>query len=495
MLLKDLLSDVPGVLETRGDAEIQALVTDSREKARNGLFFCISGMRFDAHDFAAQAVENGCVALVVEHFVDSPVAQVRVDNVRRAAAYIAAAFYGHPARKLRMVGVCGTKGKTTTTYLMKAILEKAAQEQVAVPEAEQFQAVSGRGVTAVLQGRRYWAGNRAFLEENGISAAPLEETSAALADEGKTPLYFAGEDGLLGLIAVADVVKPTSRAAIRQLKEMGIDVVMLTGDNKRTAEAIRRQMGIDRVVAEVLPQDKEQEIRRLQESGKKVAMVGDGINDAPALARADVGIAIGAGTDIAIESADVVLMKSSLLDVAAAIQLSRAVIRNVKENLFWAFFYNSVGIPLAAGVFYGLWGWLLNPMFGAAAMSFSSVFVVGNALRLRLFKPKLHQADPDGTQAEPAQRDRVSVAVFPHVISEREGNQVKKVMEIHGMSCGHCKASVEKVLQKIPGVDSAVVDLENRCAEITLSQDVADKVLMDAVNEEGFEAVGIQEKS
>ena len=378
--------------------------------------------------------------------------------------------------------------------LAEAILEKAAQEQVAVPEAEQFQAVSGRGVTAVLQGRRYWAGNRAFLEENGIPTAPLEETSAALADEGKTPLYFAGEDGLLGLIAVADVVKPTSRAAIRQLKEMGIDVVMLTGDNKRTAEAIRRQMGIDRVVAEVLPQDKEQEIRRLQESGKKVAMVGDGINDAPALARADVGIAIGAGTDIAIESADVVLMKSSLLDVAAAIQLSRAVIRNVKENLFWAFFYNSVGIPLAAGVFYGLWGWLLNPMFGAAAMSFSSVFVVGNALRLRLFKPKLHQADPDGTQAEPAQRDRVSVAVFPHVISEREGNQVKKVMEIHGMSCGHCKASVEKVLQKIPGVDSAVVDLENRCAEITLSQDVADKVLMDAVNEEGFEAVGIQEK-
>lgn len=226
------------------------------------------------------------------------------------------------------------------------------------------------------------------MQEQKVDTGALQQQAEAFSEQGKTSLFFAKGGQLLGVIAVADVIKPTSRQAVRELTAMGIDVIMLTGDNKRTAEAIRRQMGIDRVVAEVLPQDKEEEVRSIQESGKRVAMVGDGINDAPALARADVGIAIGAGTDIAIESADIVLMKSDLMDVVTAIQLSRATIRNIKENLFWAFFYNSIGIPLAAGVFYVLLGWKLNPMFAAAAMSLSSVCVVTNALRLKFFKPR-----------------------------------------------------------------------------------------------------------
>jgi Cu+-exporting ATPase len=226
------------------------------------------------------------------------------------------------------------------------------------------------------------------MKEQGIDTSKLEQKADAFSENGKTPLYFAKDNTLLGVIAVADVVKPTSKAAIEELKALGIDVVMLTGDNKKTAEAIRKQLHIDRVVAEVLPQDKESEVRKLQENGKKVAMIGDGINDAPALARADVGIAIGAGTDIAIESADIVLMKSDLLDAVTAIELSKATIKNIKENLFWAFFYNTIGIPLAAGVFYGILEWKLNPMFAAAAMSLSSVCVVTNALRLRFFKPK-----------------------------------------------------------------------------------------------------------
>lgn len=276
--------------------------------------------------------------------------------------------------------------------LAEAIVEYAKSLGIAAADIQQFNAISGRGVTAMLAGKAHYAGNLAMMQENGVDVGALQQQSDAFAEDGKTPLYFAREGQLLGVIAVADVVKPTSRAAIEQFKAMGIDVVMLTGDNKRTAEAIRRQLGIDRVVAEVLPQDKEREVRAIQQKGKKVAMIGDGINDAPALARADVGIAIGAGTDVAIESADIVLMKSDLMDAVTAIQLSKAVIRNIKENLFWAFFYNTLGIPLAAGVFFGLWGWLLNPMFAAAAMSLSSVCVVTNALRLRWFKPRHAQA-------------------------------------------------------------------------------------------------------
>ncbi|MGB8453294.1 MAG: heavy metal translocating P-type ATPase [Anaerocolumna sp.] len=272
--------------------------------------------------------------------------------------------------------------------LADAIVKKAEEGNLTLKEVKEFNAVSGRGIIAAINGNVYYAGNLALMEENGIAVEKLMKYSDDFANEGKTPLYFAESKGIIGLIAAADVVKPTSRFAIEQLKAMGISVVMLTGDNKKTAEAIREQLNINRVVAEVLPQDKESEVRRIQESGRKVAMIGDGINDAPALVRADVGIAIGAGTDIAIESADIVLMKSDLLDAVTAIQLSKATIKNIKENLFWAFFYNTIGIPIAAGVFYSLLGWKLNPMFAAAAMSLSSVCVVSNALRLKFFKPK-----------------------------------------------------------------------------------------------------------
>ncbi|MBU3219521.1 heavy metal translocating P-type ATPase [Clostridium algidicarnis] len=272
--------------------------------------------------------------------------------------------------------------------LAEAILEKAKERGISLRNVDNFNSISGRGIVGIIDGKQYTAGNLALMEDREINVEMLKSTSDEFAMDGKTPLYFAEDKNLLGIIAVADVVKATSRKAIDNFKAMGINVVMLTGDNKKTAEAIRKQLNIDRVVAEVLPQDKEKEIRNIQASGKKVAMIGDGINDAPALARADVGIAIGAGTDIAIESADIVLMKSDLLDAVTAVQLSKATIKNIKENLFWAFFYNVLGIPLAAGVFYTAFGLKLNPMFGAAAMSMSSVFVVSNALRLKFFKPK-----------------------------------------------------------------------------------------------------------
>ena len=270
--------------------------------------------------------------------------------------------------------------------LAEAILEYAKKKSVKPAGITEFVSVPGRGVKGKLGNTRYIAGNRRMLKEQGIPLGDYAQRLDVLADEGKTPMLFADENRILGILSVADVVKPTSREAVRQLKEQGVEVVMLTGDNRRTAEAIRRELDIDTVIAEVLPQDKEREIVKLQEQGKKVAMVGDGINDAPALARADVGMAIGAGTDVAIESADVVLMKNDLLDAVTAIRLSKAVIRNIKQNLFWAFFYNSLGIPVAAGVFYHAFGWKLNPMIGAAAMSMSSIFVVTNALRLKNFR-------------------------------------------------------------------------------------------------------------
>lgn len=288
----------------------------------------------------------------------------------------------------QLLEIAASIEKPSEHPLSDAIVEKAIEEGIDLKNIDFFNAISGRGIVAVVEGQEYIAGNLALMNDKKINVESLQDISDGLAENGKTPLYFADSKKLLGIIAVADVVKPTSLEAIDQFKAMGIDVVMLTGDNQRTAEAIRRQLHIDRVVAEVLPQDKESEIRSIQEGGKRVAMIGDGINDAPALARADVGIAIGAGTDVAIESADIVLMKSDLLDAVRAILLSKATIRNIKENLFWAFLYNTLGIPLAAGVFYSILGWKLNPMFGAAAMSLSSVSVVSNALRLKFFKPK-----------------------------------------------------------------------------------------------------------
>ena len=375
--------------------------------------------------------------------------------------------------------------------LAEAVLAKAGEEGVVPPEAESFQAVSGRGVTAVVGGRKCLAGNLVFLREQGVPAASLEQAAAGLADEGKTPLFFAEGGRLLGMIAAADVVKPTSREAIRQFRDMGLDVVMLTGDNRKTAEAIRRQLGISRAVAEVLPQDKEREVRHIQESGRRVAMIGDGINDAPALVRADVGMAIGAGTDVAIESADIVLMKSDLLDAATAIRLSRATIRNIRENLFWAFFYNALGIPLAAGVFEHWLGWTLNPMFAAAAMSFSSVFVVTNALRLRFFKAGRRR--DSGSAQLPEKSAKAETTTVKNMKDDVKGRTtVKKIIHVKGMMCDHCKMHVEKALNAIPGVQ-AEVNLTAGTAAVALTSPVDGDTLKKAVADAGYEAVSIEQ--
>lgn len=361
--------------------------------------------------------------------------------------------------------------------LAQAIVSLSKQRGLSLFDPSNFQALSGLGLSASLEGTPCLAGNERLMEEQGIHLDELRTTAAELAQDGKTPLYFAQSQTLLGIISVSDVAKPTSSQAIAEMKQLGLEVVMLTGDNQRTADAIGRQLGVSQVIAQVLPQDKEQKIRQLQESGKKVAMVGDGINDAPALARADVGIAIGAGTDIALEAADIVLMKNDLLDAVTAIHLSRAVIRNVKENLFWAFLYNTIGIPIAAGVFFSLWGWKLDPMFAAAAMSLSSVCVVSNALRLRFFKPyRSRQADPQPVLEKVQTNDP---------ITEKGEKRMKKTLKIDGMMCSHCTGRVSQVLNAIDGV-SAEVSLEDKAAYLTLSADVADDVLIKAVTDAGY---------
>lgn len=387
--------------------------------------------------------------------------------------------------------------------LAQAVVERARQLGLSLPKAEAFEAVAGRGIHARVQGREYLAGNLAFLEENHLPAT-AEERSAAraaadqLAREGKTPLLFLRDGRLLGVIAVADTIRETSRAAIRRFSEMGLRVVMLTGDNKVTAEAIRKELGIEQAISDVLPTQKEAHIRSLQEEGHKVAMVGDGINDAPALTRADIGIAIGAGTDIAIESADVVLMKDSLDDVAAAIELSRAVVRNIHMNLFWAFFYNVLGIPLAAGVLYPAFQLRLSPMIGSAAMSLSSVCVVTNALRLRFFKRK---GTPIAEKSAPVlEASHIGIGnlaapveeVSQEPENEKGSSEMKKVLIVDGMMCAHCQAHVQKALAGVEGVTEAVVDLESKKATVTLAQDVADQALMDAVTEAGYTPVSCE---
>ena len=353
--------------------------------------------------------------------------------------------------------------------LAEAIVRRADEEKLTAPEAVNFRSVPGKGVEAELDGVKYCAGNRAFLTEYGVAV----ETAETFAEEGKTPLYFAAADGrFLGTIAVADVEKKTSRQAVEALRARHMEVVLLTGDNERTANVIAKRLGITRVISGVLPADKEKTIRALQEEGKVVAMVGDGINDAPALMRADVGVAIGAGTDIAMESADVVLMRSDPMDVVRAVDLSRAVIRNIKENLFWAFFYNTLGIPVAAGVLIPL-GIKLSPMIGAAAMSLSSVFVVTNALRLRFFKPKNAVADGQTEEKTTIQ-------------SNEEEQTMKTILQVEGMMCGHCKAHVEKALLAVPGVESAEADLDAKTATVMGNADRT--ALIAAVKEAGYEA-------
>ena len=328
----------------------------------------------------------------------------------------------------------------------------------------------------------------------------MDAEAGKLSEEGRTVLYIAADQKLLGMIAVADPVKKTSAEAIREMEQMGLDVVMLTGDHEKTARAIQKQLGISRVITQVLPQDKEREVRRLQEEGHKVAMVGDGINDAPALARADVGIAIGAGTDVAIESADIVLMKSDLLDAVTAVQLSRAVIRNIKENLFWAFCYNAIGIPLAAGVFYPLLNWQLSPMFGSAAMSFSSVFVVCNALRLKGFQPgfrKKHRGQESRKETDRTEDIQIKTeTTAPQQTAEQaekkgDTTTMKKTIKIEGMMCSHCTGRVDKALNALDGV-TATVSLEDKAAYVTVDGAVTDEELKKAVVDAGYEVTGIE---
>ena len=363
--------------------------------------------------------------------------------------------------------------------LARAILEKAKEENAGIEEVTGFQALPGNGLTAILDGHTLYGGNYTFISSKVSVDGDIQKKAEKLAEAGKTPLFFGNEDRLLGVIAVADVIKEDSPQAIKELQNMGIHVVMLTGDNERTAKAIGQQAGVDEVIAGVLPEGKEQVIRKLKEKGK-VAMVGDGINDAPALTRADMGIAIGAGTDVAIDAADVVLMKSRLSDVPAAIRMSRATLRNIHENLFWAFFYNIIGIPLAAGVWYPLFGWKLNPMFGAAAMSLSSFCVVSNALRLNLFK--MYDASKDKKLKAKKEKKR----------SKKEDKTMKKIMHIEGMMCGHCEAAVKKALEALPQVDEAVVSHEAGTAELTLNAEIADDVLKKTVEDKDYTVTSVE---
>ncbi len=417
-------------------------------------------------------------ALETAHSIDTVVLD-KTGTITQGKPVVTDVLLSENISREKLLGLAASLEKLSEHPLAEAVVaeaEKIGYENLSVSDFEQ---IPGQGVAGIIDGGLVLAGNRRLMEAYNIPGGVLMTNGEELASDGKTPLYFAKDSKLLGVIAVADVVKPTSAQAVAELSGMGIEVVMLTGDNAKTAEAIRRQVGVDRVVAEVFPQDKEQEIRRLQNEGKKVAMVGDGINDAPALARADVGIAIGAGTDIAMESADIVLMKSDLLDVVTAIQLSKATIRNIKQNLFWAFIYNIIGIPVAAGLFFIPFALKLSPMIGAFAMSFSSVFVVTNALRLRWFKPKRITNKNSADETTSAQ-------------TETEGaNPMEKILKIEGMMCNHCVMHVQKALAAVPGVAEVTVSLNEKNAKVKLNQDVADEVFKTAIEDAGYQLAEI----
>lgn len=422
---------------------------------------------------SAEALENA-------HSINTVVLD-KTGTITQGTPVVTDILCSESVREDELLQIAASLEKLSEHPLAEAIVSEAENRKLTYLSVSDFNQIPGQGITGIVDGQLCLAGNRRLMEAHGISSGELIQQGEDLAVNGKTPLFFAQEGKLIGVVAVADVVKPTSKQAVQELSNMGIEVVMLTGDNAKTAEAIRRQVGVDRVIAEVFPQDKEQEIRRLQNEGKKVAMVGDGINDAPALARADVGIAIGAGTDVAIESADIVLMKSDLLDVSTAIQLSKATIRNIKQNLFWAFIYNIVGIPIAAGVFFIPFALKLNPMIGAFAMSFSSVFMVTNALRLRWFKPK-HTADKKNeTPAEPVAIERAK--------GERA---MEKTLQIEGMMCQHCVMHVQKALAAIPGVEEASVNLEEKAAKVKLTQSVTDEAFKAAVETAGYRLTAIK---
>lgn len=413
----------------------------------------------------------------------------------------------HDASRKELLSAAASLEKLSSHPLAEPILQEAQKEGAPLFEVRDYRMIPGQGIVGKIEGQDCYAGNRKLMEANGISVEAFEKEELRLADDGKTPLYFALGNRLLGLIAAADVVKPTSREAIARMREMGMDVIMLTGDNARTAEAIRRQVGLGTVIADVMPQDKERKVYELQQQGRKVAMVGDGINDAPALARADVGIAIGAGTDVAIESADIVLMKSDLMDVPSAVSLSRAVMRNIKENLFWALFYNAVCIPVAAGALYLPFGILLNPMIGAAAMSFSSVSVVANALRLRFFTPKWKHGS-GGISDVPAGENAAENAgessgctasagcdtMGKTDISKKEEKgeiAMKKIVKIEGMMCMHCVKAVEKALRAVEGVTDVTVSLEEKQAVVEGTDALQEDALKAAIADAGYEVTGI----
>ena len=388
-----------------------------------------------------------------------------------------------------LLALAASLEKRSEHPLAKAILKYVGEQQLTVEDVSEFEALPGNGLTAVRNGVKLAGGNYAFIRTQTEVSEDLLKQSEVLAEQGKTPMFFSENGRLAGIIAVADTMKEDSRQAVSELRNMGIRVVMLTGDNERTARAIGAQAGVDDVIAGVLPDGKESVIRKLQQYGK-VAMVGDGINDAPALTRADMGIAIGAGTDVAIDAADVVLMKSRLSDVAAAVRLSRATLRNIHENLFWAFFYNVIGIPLAAGVWIPIFGWTLNPMFGAAAMSLSSFCVVTNALRLNLFN--MHDAKKDKKLKNPAIiKELVDNNKTNHNQENKEIGTMKKTMKIEGMMCGHCEATVKKALEGLDGVASAEVSHEAGTAVVELSTDVADDVLKKTVEDKDYKVTAI----
>ena len=388
-----------------------------------------------------------------------------------------------------LLALAASLEKRSEHPLAKAILKYVGEQHLTVEDVSEFEALPGNGLTAVRNGVKLAGGNYAFIRTQTEVSEDLLKQSEALAEQGKTPMFFSENGRLAGIIAVADTMKEDSRQAVSELRNMGIRVVMLTGDNERTARAIGAQAGVDDVIAGVLPDGKESVIRKLQQYGK-VAMVGDGINDAPALTRADMGIAIGAGTDVAIDAADVVLMKSQLSDVAAAVRLSRATLRNIHENLFWAFFYNVIGIPLAAGVWIPIFGWTLNPMFGAAAMSLSSFCVVTNALRLNLFN--MHDAKKDKKLKNPAIiKELVDNNKTNHNQENKEIGTMKKTMKIEGMMCGHCEATVKKALEGLDGVTSAEVSHEAGTAVVELSTDVADDVLKKTVEDKDYKVTAI----
>ena len=431
-----------------------------------------------------KGAENGILiksgeALEIGHAVDTVVMD-KTGTITEGKPRVTQVVTLGEVREAELVALAAGLEKGSEHPLAEAVLRYAKEQGAAPAPVTDFRAVFGRGVTAEAGGHRYYAGNARLMEENAISVEAVQDTLIAMADNGETPLFFAEDDRVIGVIGVADTEKTTSAEAIRRFEAMGISVVMLTGDNERTAEAIRRRLGIGRAIAGVLPEDKEKHIAALQAEGHKVAMIGDGVNDAPALARADLGIAIGAGTDVAIESADAVLMRSDLLDAVSAIRLSKAVIKNIKENLFWAFFYNAVCIPLAAGALYTSFGLKMSPAIGAAAMSLSSFCVVMNALRLRFFHPD-HQAGSEAHEAAQAEE---------HQEEKKEENGMKKTIKVEGMMCAHCQKHVHDALAKMAGVTEVSVDLEGGKATVTAGRDIPQAEFKQVIEDAGYELVG-----